>query len=67
MNAAARRALGALVLLIYLPAYIALAAGIGGALAGQPGWALALFYGAAGFIWVAPLYPLFVWMRGRAP
>ena len=65
MKPAARRALGAFALLAYLPAYIALAATLGGQLNGAPAWASALYYAVAGFIWVFPLYPLFVWMRER--
>lgn len=66
MKPATRRAIGALALLVYLPAYVALAATLGGRLANEPPWALALFYLGAGVIWVFPLYPLFVWMRTRA-
>ena len=64
MSPALRRALGALALLVYLPAYIALAATIAGALAGAPSWANLAYYAIAGLVWVVPLYPLFVWMRG---
>lgn len=64
MSPATRRAIGAFALLVYLPAYIVLAATIGGRLADAPNWTLALFYLTAGFIWVFPLHPLFKWMRG---
>jgi hypothetical protein len=67
LTARARRAIGSAVLLAYLPVYVGLAATIGSALQGGPPWATLAFYAAAGFAWVVPLYPLFVWMRGPRP
>ena len=65
MNASARKALGSLVLLAYLVAYIVLAVMLGEQLHGLPFWVPALYYCAAGFAWVIPLKPLFRWMNAR--
>lgn len=62
LSPARRRAIGALVILAYLPLYVVLAATLGGAIGGD--MARLAFYAAAGFAWVIPLYPLFKWMRG---
>jgi hypothetical protein len=66
MKASTRRALGSLFLLLYLPAYVALAVTLGGFVNTGPKWAQLLFYAIAGFIWVVPLKPLFAWMRDPA-
>ncbi len=63
LGAGARRAVGAGVLLVYLAAYIALAATLGSHLAGAPEWGRLLYFAAAGFVWVFPLRPLFRWMN----
>jgi hypothetical protein len=57
-----RRAIGVIVLLAYLPAYVWLASSLGGLITAPLGQLA--FYAVAGFAWVAPLYPLFKWMRG---
>lgn len=62
MKPATRRAIGAIVILAYLPLYVAIAATLGGLIGGD--MARLTFYAAAGFAWVIPLYPLFKWMRG---
>src|SRR5262249_23743039 len=64
MKTATRRAIGSLILLAYLPIYVVLAATVGGWLAEAPAWAGIAFFAVAGFAWIFPLYPLFVWMRG---
>ena len=66
MKTATRRAIGSLILLAYLPIYVVLAATLGGWLATAPAWAGLAFFAVAGIAWIAPLYPLFVWMRGPA-
>jgi len=65
MRPALPRAIGAALLILYLPLYIAMAVTIAGALADAPVWAALLYYAAAGMIWIIPLYPLFKWMRAR--
>jgi hypothetical protein len=62
MSGGARRAIGALVILVFLTFYLALAATLGGQLANAPWWAQLLFYAVAGVAWAFPLRPLFVWM-----
>jgi hypothetical protein len=63
MSAPARKALGSVLILIFLIAYIALATMAGewvlqfGMLAGG------LFFAIAGVAWVFPLRPLFKWMN----
>jgi hypothetical protein len=64
LDAGARRAIGSAILLAYLLIYVVLAASLGSALAAAPAWLLLAFYAGAGFAWIVPLYPLFVWMRG---
>lgn len=61
-----RRAAGSLAILVYLAAYIVLAATVGGLLANQ-NWALQIgFFAVAGIAWIFPLKPLLAWMaRGR--
>jgi hypothetical protein len=67
MNMRTRKALGCLVLLIYLGAYAVLAASLGVALAPiLPAWAQLIFYAVAGVIWIFPLKPLFSWMNRSA-
>lgn len=65
MSGAARRALGAAAILVYLPAYVILATAIGASLTGAPWYAQFAFYAVAGVVWVLPLRPLFSWMGGR--
>jgi hypothetical protein len=61
---AARRALGGFAIVAWLVLYIGAAAAIGERLAHAHPAAQLAFYAVAGFAWVAPLYPLFKWMRG---
>lgn len=64
MHMRARKAVGCLVLLVYLALYAALAASIGVALAPvAPVWLQLAYYACAGMIWVFPLKPLFGWMN----
>lgn len=64
MQMRARKALGCLVLLTYMAVYAGSAAMIGASLLPiLPGWAELLFFVIAGFAWVLPLRPLFVWMN----
>jgi hypothetical protein len=62
LSPARRRAIGVIALLAYLPAYVWIAASLGGLITAP--LAQLAFYAIAGFAWVAPLYPLFKWMRG---
>ena len=64
MNARARKAVGCAALLVYLTLYALLAASLGGYLLARiPFWASLIFYVVAGLAWVAPLKPLFDWMK----
>lgn len=70
LSPAAKRALGALAILIFLFAYIVLVASFASAIGAWPIWVQAIFYAVAGVIWVAPLKPVFDWMgrpAGSAP
>lgn len=62
-----RKPLTALILLVYLFAYIVLAATIGGMTSVWPRWAELAFYVVAGIAWIFPLKPLFAWMNSGAP
>jgi membrane protein implicated in regulation of membrane protease activity len=63
MKARDRRAIGLLATGIFLSVYIFFAASIGGAFATKH-WAIQIaFFAVAGFIWVLPLRPVFMWMR----
>jgi hypothetical protein len=61
---AARRAVGALAIVVWLFVYIGIAGFIGERLVPAPQALQLGFYAFAGFAWVAPLHPLFRWMRG---
>lgn len=64
MDIRTRKAVGCAVLLAYLSAYAAIAAGIGVELAPLlPTWAELIYYAVAGIIWIFPLKPLFGWMN----
>jgi hypothetical protein len=64
MDARARKAAGCAVLLIYLAVYAVLAATLGAYLLPRlPFWGSLIFYVVAGVAWVAPLKPLFDWMK----
>ena len=58
-----RKALGSLVILAWLLAWIVGAATLGERLGSAPWPVLALFYAVAGLAWVIPLRPLFRWMN----
>lgn len=64
MPQSARKAVGIAGLLIYLTAFIALAAMLGERiLAHAPWWAALVYFAAAGVAWALPLKPLFGWMN----
>jgi hypothetical protein len=63
----ARKALGAIAILAYLTAYIAIAAMAGEQALKLGAWAGLGFYAIAGIAWVLPLRPLMRWMNGGAP
>lgn len=72
MSPAAKRALGAAAILVYLAGYIVLVASFASVIGAWPVWAQAIFYAVAGIVWVFPLRPVFTWMArpsasGRAP
>jgi hypothetical protein len=65
MTARVRKAIGSLIIVVFMLAYIAVAASIGGHMPDQPLVRLA-YYLIAGIGWSLPLIPLMIWMnRGR--
>ncbi|MBI1250145.1 MAG: DUF2842 domain-containing protein [Alphaproteobacteria bacterium] len=62
MSGGAKRAVGSVVILVFLAIYVVAAVSIGERLAGAPPWATLLFYAIAGTAWGLPLKPLFDWM-----
>lgn len=63
-----RSFIGAIIILIYIPVYVLVAASVAQArLAdlGQPWQTLA--YAVLGLVWVAPLLPLVSWMERKRP
>ncbi|MEL7452397.1 MAG: DUF2842 domain-containing protein [Pseudomonadota bacterium] len=58
-----RKPIAMLALLIYLAAYIAIAATIGTWINGTPRILQLIFFVAAGVVWIFPLKPLFAWMN----
>ena len=65
MNPRLRKAIGGVLILIFLPAYVWLSATLAAHLPGNKAVQL-LFYVVAGVAWGAPLLPLLSWMdRGR--
>ncbi|MEO0466986.1 MAG: DUF2842 domain-containing protein [Pseudomonadota bacterium] len=62
-NRRGRKFIGMLVLVAYLIAYVWAVVSISASLASAPNWAQLIFYVVAGFVWVAPLKPLFGWMN----
>lgn len=62
----ARRAIGSIAILLYLPAYVALAATLGGKIIGYGQIAALAFFALAGIAWVFPLRPLFNWMNSSS-
>jgi hypothetical protein len=73
LSPAAKRALGAFAILVFLLGYIVLVANFASVIGAWPVWVQAIFYAAAGLIWVFPLRPVFTWMgqpasgRGSGP
>jgi hypothetical protein len=65
MSASARKAIGAVGILVFLVIYVVAAVMIGEQLHAMP-WAALAFYGIAGVAWVFPLRPLFAWMHAKA-
>lgn len=66
VSGGARRAIGALVILVFLVVYLVAVVSLSGHLARAPWWGQLLFYATAGIAWAFPLKPLFDWMaRGR--
>ncbi len=63
-----RKPVAALVLLIYMVAYVVLIGTVASLIAGWPRWAMLVFFVVAGIGWIFPLKPLFAWMhRGTKP
>jgi membrane protein implicated in regulation of membrane protease activity len=63
MNPSLRKALGAVLILGFLTAYVVLVATVGSQLVHWPWWAQTVGYAIAGIAWVFPLKPLFSWMN----
>jgi hypothetical protein len=64
MNPRIKKLIGAIVLLIWLPIYALVAAGIGVHVLPHAHWAVAiLFYALAGTLWIIPIGLMLPWMH----
>ena len=60
-----RKPLGALIIVVWIVAYVAVAAVIGDRIAGEH-WAWkVLYFPIAGLAWILPLKPLLRWMHAK--
>jgi hypothetical protein len=62
MPSRGKRALGAFIIVVWLVAWIAIAAWVGDRIAGAPQLVHVFYYPVAGVAWIFPLRPLFKWM-----
>ena len=60
-----RKPLGALIILVWLVAYVAVAAVIGDRIASEHWFWKVLYFPIAGLAWVLPLKPLLRWMHAK--
>jgi len=63
MKSSVRKPIAILALFAVLIVWIVAAATIGSAITGAPGWIQLVFYVMAGFGWILPLRPVFLWMN----
>ena len=60
-----RKPLGALIIVVWIVAYVAVAAVIGDRIAQEHWFWKVLYFPIAGLAWVLPLRPLLRWMHAR--
>jgi hypothetical protein len=60
-----RRFIGAMVILVWVVAYIAVVAVIGDRVTKEPIWIQLIFFPIAGLAWVLPVKPLLKWMHAK--
>jgi hypothetical protein len=60
-----RKPLGALIIVVWLVAYVAVAAVIGDRIASEHWFWKVLYFPIAGLAWVLPLKPLLRWMHAK--
>ncbi|MBI1358821.1 MAG: DUF2842 domain-containing protein [Alphaproteobacteria bacterium] len=60
-----RKIIGSLTLVVWVLAYVYVAAVIGDMLAKTPWWVKLIYFPIAGLAWVLPLKPLLKWMHAR--
>lgn len=63
MKSSVRKPIAILALLAILISWVVIAATIGSAITGAPGWVQLVFYVVAGIGWIVPLRPIFMWMN----
>jgi hypothetical protein len=65
LRGAMRKPLGALIIIVWLIAYIAVMAVVGDRVLHEPWWAQVIFFPIAGIAWVLPLKPVLKWMHAK--
>jgi hypothetical protein len=60
-----RKPLGALIIVVWIVAYVAVAAVIGDRIASEHWFWKVLYFPIAGLAWVVPLKPLLRWMHAK--
>ncbi|HEV7690361.1 MAG TPA: DUF2842 domain-containing protein [Hyphomonadaceae bacterium] len=60
-----RKFIGAVTILVWVVAYIAVVAVIGDRVTKEPIWIQLLFFPIAGLAWVLPIKPLLKWMHAK--
>jgi membrane protein implicated in regulation of membrane protease activity len=65
MPARLRKLVGALVILLWVLVYVAVAAAIGDRLKNSPWWAQLIYFPLAGLLWIVPLRPLLKWLHAK--
>jgi predicted membrane channel-forming protein YqfA (hemolysin III family) len=60
-----RKFIGAVTILVWVVAYIAVMAVIGDRVTHEPLWIQLLFFPVAGLAWVLPIKPLLKWMHAK--
>jgi hypothetical protein len=60
-----RKFLGAVAIIVWLAAYIAVMAVVGDRVLHEPWYIQVLFFPVAGIAWVIPIKPLLRWMHAR--
>ncbi len=60
-----RKPLGALIIVVWIVAYVAIAAVIGDRIASEHWFWKVLYFPVAGLAWIVPLKPLLRWMHAK--